>query len=756
MEDFTAAPNIRIKLHPHVDASMSSALRENLKQFGVYEFDIGPTSQTCVKINYSTFVRAMEGTPKALVEAEATPTADALPGSHFVCAFFFDYAIADAVWVINIDKADGSIFVDGERIAKIEYGVKLEHNQCVMLPGVLIGGRPITYVVEDPRCIERLGPSHHFDWDFQGTEEDIDFDVDEVEGMMTHGDHGTETKKRGDESTGDELTLGGIYLIRCRAFYRPTLPFTRSPFPLRHPQSNMSSCCKKAKLDAAPTYFDRLPADLVVHVAFWCPDVDTISAYLEVLGSRIHAQDGPLAHLDRLRMMRGMAALWPTLRLDECTGQARRHFEAIVGLYHTIDIVDNSVDGPWLRRHLQPTTAVALRYMPHHLNEMTHQWYEDMSTLRVTHVVWPSFACPVEPFLDVLPRFQHLTSLELDSLTLWGPDVSTPLTDDDATADDAQGDDDNEDDTTADSDDEDTAAAQTTLARVAAFVAQSKTLTTFSMIDAASGCALPRVTKDILMDMTRWLTTQPVRQIGLGVWKDVADDSLVTARFYTALFNSPTIEVLECRGIEAFNVDLPMALPNVRELRLFHNYAEPDDVDIAWLPSALVGSKVHLLQLSSIPISEATLTRLADALPHTNVKVLDIFLDFSRYIPGAVVCSMLQSPLVILSVFTGGYILSTNEARAIASVLHVNTTLRSLVLNRLGTIAGARVIIAAAFHPHKASPLGRLQLSGTFSLTVQDKKAMRNLARGPVQVRFPTSSSIFAKDPTFNADSLFE
>ncbi|KAF0700775.1 Aste57867_8728 [Aphanomyces stellatus] len=437
-------------------------------------------------------------------------------------------------------------------------------------------------------------------------------------------------------------------------------------------------------------------------------DATTLFAYLEALRPRQLL--GPLEHLWQLGLTRKRSRLWPSLHLESLQPHHERiHLEGLAKLHMHV-VVEGVYDLDWLQTFLHPRAlraVAAIDVSPPSKTTLAWlefpsaadiaislpDWFDQWSSVfHVTRVDCTAYAS-VDDLVDVLPRLRHLTSL-VSPTTLH------------------------------------------LLVAVLAFAAHSTTLTSLvlspneltssDLVDDNDAAIL--VTTAAVVNATRWLATQPVREFRFHGWPWQHVARSVQEAFLVALFHHPTLEELDCIGLDLTAAAASVLPPPPTSLcvldlsrSMFHT---------SWLTTILAMSPVHTLVCVGPTLRRDQLEPVLLALASTNVTTLALTrtgLADQLWQSIFALDALCLAPLVHLDL--RGNHLTDDAAIRLADVLWRNRTLVSVDLreNAMGRRGATALVLAAAASQENRQAVLMLRLECN-RLTLDDIASVEELA----------------------------
>ncbi|KAH9120010.1 hypothetical protein LEN26_011328 [Aphanomyces euteiches] len=135
----------------------------------------------------------------------------------------------------------------------------------------------------------------------------------------------------------------------------------------------------------------KIPVDVVLKMAFFIPDADTLFAVLEAL--QPYNVLGPLEHLHRLGLVENRLLLWPSLVLNPSILDSvnSSSYEAIAKFYSEVVVENVWHDVAWLQTYLNPKAKMQWRVTnPPESMEALNAW-EDFHITQLTFFVNDAF-----------------------------------------------------------------------------------------------------------------------------------------------------------------------------------------------------------------------------------------------------------------------------------------------------------------------------------------------------------------------------
>ncbi|KAH9117895.1 hypothetical protein LEN26_012359 [Aphanomyces euteiches] len=326
-----------------------------------------------------------------------------------------------------------------------------------------------------------------------------------------------------------------------------------------------SPMVKKRKVTVVPAW-TVLPTNVIIKIAFMIPGKCDLFTFLEAL--RAFNVLGPLEHLHKLGMKRKHDELWPSLRLTPAAleSKLRPFYEGITSYYASV-VIEDVLDVKWLRKHLYP--SVQVKWIANKCpipQEILNEW----TNLRITRFSNSFYSEDTSKFSDILPRLPHLFGLKT-----WVKD---------------------------------------TMDHLCPLIAKSTQLTELKI----SNITGDELEESSLLEMTHWLTHQPVRAFNFSggfEWYDVSNS--IRQKFYESMLNCPTMDELTLDARDAEELDFSKFEYSMRSLDV--NY--PESYFIQAMVGRLEGSKVTHLRIQGYVIREkVALKSMLEALPKTSIK----------------------------------------------------------------------------------------------------------------------------------------
>ncbi|KAG9397839.1 hypothetical protein AC1031_016549 [Aphanomyces cochlioides] len=211
-----------------------------------------------------------------------------------------------------------------------------------------------------------------------------------------------------------------------------------------------------------------------------------------------------------------------------------------------------------------------------------------------------------------------------------------------------------------------------------------------------------------LVHLTEWLRHQPVCQFGceLGDWEDLDFD--VKEAFYHAMFNCPTMDVLELSSCEMDDVDFTEYDFPMKSLVLDQCGLSSEQVEA--LASRLEGSKMTSLQLTDFTFDNMggieSLLEIQPKTPMTHLSLSGLHMDeaaWSKLAPLIEKCT-LETLVFYATQF------SSNVTQSLAVAIQNNQTLCELYLNYCEmAISDVELWIQSMTHPSRQTKSKRIK-----------------------------------------------
>ncbi|KAH9139089.1 hypothetical protein AeRB84_016621 [Aphanomyces euteiches] len=395
-----------------------------------------------------------------------------------------------------------------------------------------------------------------------------------------------------------------------------------------------------------------LPVDILWKIAFLIGDVEDLIDFLEALGPCDLL--GPLAHLYELFTTHHHSELWPRLRLNRSIlDSSERHlYEKIVKYYGHIVVDDVWEDMAWLQRYLNPMAQIAWNLQDIDI-PLTSIRLDDWAEFKIFHLavdlrddhdaIWCTVALSELPSLTCLEA--NISCYDLDAFF--------------------------------------------------ANVAASKQITQLHLSFDEY-----QLTAFDLVHLTEWLRHQPVCQFGceLGDWEDLDFD--VKEGFYHAMFNCPTLHVLELSSCELDDIDFTEFDFPMKSLVLHQCSLASEQVQA--LVSRLETSKITRLQLTDFTFDHMegieSLLEIQPKTPMTHLALSGLHMDeaaWSKLAPLIEKCT-LETLVFYATQF------SSNVTQSLATAIQNNQTLCELDLNYTEmAISDVELLIQSMNHPSR-------------------------------------------------------
>ncbi|KAH9103699.1 hypothetical protein AeMF1_020036 [Aphanomyces euteiches] len=401
-----------------------------------------------------------------------------------------------------------------------------------------------------------------------------------------------------------------------------------------------------------------LPVDIIVKIAFLIPNADDLFAFLEAL--QPFNELGPLEHLFCLDSTELCSSLWPTLRLSSSliNSAYRLSLEAILKYYGTIEVDGILNDVKWLKKHLHPTTNVEWLIES---DQPPVEILVDWTCLRITRVridfneedcrLW----CK-----SILPQLPFLTSLEVYS----NYDSASDFFD---------------------------------------FLPASKGITELQLYFQTQYWAWP----DVIL-LTEWFCYQPVRmfKFHLGEW-DGVNSTLVEA-FYQAMFDCPTLEILELVNCYMDNLDFTEVALTMQRLQLVGCFVDP--LKFEHFTNLLIGSKTTCFELIDDSVDGiGGIEYLMQVQPATNIKYMKLE-GFLLDDPSWSNLTILIQNCTLETLTLCPQDLAVDVIPMLARAVQYNQTIREMALKGFqASIADLRLLVESTTHPSRTVKTMRIK-----------------------------------------------
>ncbi|KAF0723443.1 hypothetical protein Ae201684P_007325 [Aphanomyces euteiches] len=403
-----------------------------------------------------------------------------------------------------------------------------------------------------------------------------------------------------------------------------------------------------------------LPVEVLVKIAFSIKDVEDLFAFLEAL--RPYDMLGPLAHLYELFTTRHHLGLWPSLALHPTIldSSERPLYEGITKYYEHVVVENVWSDVEWLKTYLSPMAQIGwnLKDIDMYLTSISLDEWTDLRITRLAldiededEAIWCT---------NAVSQLPSLTCLEADISSFELEDFFANL-----------------------------AASQQITQLHLSF--DEYQLTAFD-----------------LAHLTEWLRHQPVRHLGceFGDWEDLDLD--VKETFYQAMFNCPTMAILELSGCKVDDVDFAQYDFPMRSLVLHQCCLSSRQVEA--LVSRLERSKMTSLQLTDFTFDYMDgIVSLLEIQPRTRIQHLALG-GLHKYVATWSILAPSIEKLTVERLIFCATEFPSDAAESLAMAIQNNPSICELHLNCCDiTLSGLVLLIQSITHPSRQTKSKRVR-----------------------------------------------